>query len=232
MEKRDARKIVQSFIVAGVVGAIMVLIHLVLVIGGIPSTQFGVVPREPIGAFGIISSPWIHAGWSHLLSNLGPLVIFIAASLYFYRKAFLRALPWIYIMTGVWVWIAGHPGSHIGASGIVYGLAAFLFFSGIFRGDTRSIALSLIIAFFYGSMVWGVLPTQPGVSWESHLFGALAGLAFAWYYRKVGVKPRKKYAWEEEPEESPEDAHAVWNYRENWPGSNQMIYPSDQNYTE
>lgn len=232
MEKREANKIIQSFAIAGIIGAAMVLIHLIMVLSGTPATWFGVLPREPMGALGILSSPWIHANWGHLLSNLAPLVIFIAASLYFYRKAFLRSIPWMYLMTGFWVWLAGHEGSHIGASGIVYGLAAFLFFSGIFRRDTRSIALSLIIAFFYGSMVWGVLPVQPGVSWESHLFGALAGTAFAWHFRKVGVKPRKKYIWEEEPEETPEDANAVWNYRENWSGANQMYYPSDHNYPE
>lgn len=232
MEKRDARKIVQAFVIGGSIGLIMVLIHIVLVVGNIFPTGFGVVPREPMGALGILSSPWVHASWAHLFGNLGPLVMFIAASFYFYKKAFLRSIAWIYFLTGIWVWIAGHAGSHIGASGIVYGLAAFLFFSGIFRGDARSIALSLVIAFFYGSMVWGVLPVQPGVSWESHLFGALAGLVFAWYYRKAGVQPRKKYAWEEEPDESPEDAQAVWNYRENWSGARHMYISNDQNLPE
>lgn len=228
MKNNDARRLKNSFLISGAVIAFLWLVHTILLALSVDPGVFGVLPRKVEGLTGILTSPWVHGGWEHLLSNSAPLFVFIAASLYFYQKAFLRSLPWIFVMTGFWVWAAGHTGSHIGASGLVYGLAAFLFFTGVFRKDARSIALSLAIAFFYGGMVWGVLPVQEGVSWESHLFGAIAGTFTAWYYRKVGLPPRKKYRWEDEPENSPGDENAVWNYRKNWPGA-RVYYSPDNN---
>ncbi|MCE3278940.1 MAG: hypothetical protein K0S44_1131 [Bacteroidetes bacterium] len=94
-------------------------------------------------------------------------------------------------MTGVWVWAAARESYHIGASGILYGFVAFLFFSGVFRKDTRLLALSLFVVFIYGSTVWGILPIKDGVSWESHLLGTLAGLITSYNFRKEGPAPRK-----------------------------------------
>jgi hypothetical protein len=108
---------------------------------------------------------------------------------------------------------------------VVYGLAGFLFFSGVFRREPRSIALSLVIAFFYGGMVWGVLPGQEGISWESHLFGLLAGAVVAFFLRKQDLPERKKYAWEDEPESDPMDDYADWNYQKTWPGA-RIVYIS------
>ena len=228
MDKKDTSKLLTSFMYAGVVSAILVLIHLALVVTGTSPGIFGIVPREVEGLTGILTAPWIHGDWSHLLSNLGPIFVLLSAMLYFYRKASLKALVWMYFMTGIWVWIAARHNSHIGASGMVYALAFYLFFSGVIRRDTRSIAVSLVIAFFYGSLVWGVLPTQEGVSWESHLFGGVAGIALAWFTRKIGVIQRKKYSWQDEPDYAPDDDRAVWNYRKNWQGSNQMYVPQDR----
>ncbi len=94
-------------------------------------------------------------------------------------------------MAGVWVWAAGGEAYHVGASGIIYGFITFLFFSGIFRKDTRLLALSLFVTFLYGSAIWGVLPYQKGISWESHMLGSLAGLITAYNFRKEGPPPRK-----------------------------------------
>ena len=102
-------------------------------------------------------------------------------------------------MSGVWMWIAARNGNHIGFSGVIYALAAFIFFSGVFRKHFRLMSLSLVVVFLYGSMVWGVLPIQPGISWEGHLFGALAGVILAFYYRGEGPQ-RPKYSWELEEE--------------------------------
>ena len=230
MERKDARKLIRSLSTAAIAVGALTLIHITLLLLGIQPAYFGLVPRDLLGLTGILTSPFVHADWAHLLSNAGPLFVFIAAALYFYRKAFLRALPWMFFMTGIWVWVAGKSGPHIGASGIAYALAAFLFFGGVFRRNTQNLALSLVIAFFYGSMIWGVLPVQPGVSWESHLFGAVSGLVLAWYFRKLGVPPRKKYFWEEEVDNPHEDKYAAWNYRENWSGAKQIIIPGESNY--
>ena len=228
MDKKDKSKLISSFVIAGVISIVLVLIHVIITLGGISPGMFGVIPREVEGLPGILTSPWVHGDWSHLFSNLGPIFVLLSAMLYFYRKAAVKALVWMYLMTGIWVWVAAHNGSHIGASGMVYALAFYIFFSGVIRRDTRSIAVSLVIAFFYGSLVWGVLPTQPGVSWESHLFGGIAGLALAWFTRKVGVTPKRRYSWDDEPEHGPDDDRAIWNYQKNWSGSNQMYYPGDR----
>ena len=102
-------------------------------------------------------------------------------------------------MSGIWMWIAARDGNHIGFSGVIYALASFIFFSGLIRRYYRLMALSGIVVFLYGSMVWGVLPIQPQISWEGHLFGAIAGAILAYYFRNQGPQ-RPKYSWELEPE--------------------------------
>jgi hypothetical protein len=111
-------------------------------------------------------------------------------------------IPAIYLLTGIGVWIIGDgTGFHLGASGLIYGLVSFLFFSGVFRKDRRSLALSLLVTFVYGSMVWGVFPLYEGVSWESHLVGAIIGICIAWFYRNEGQE--EEYFGEDENEEQP-----------------------------
>lgn len=159
-------------------------------------SRFGVLPRVPSGLFGILTAPLIHSGADHLMSNSFTLLILLFALFYFYRDASFSVFSLIYILSGLSVWIMGRPSFHIGASGLVYGLAAFIFFSGLFRRDKKSMALSLIVVFLYGGMVWGVLPVKPEISFESHLFGALAGVALAFAFRKYD--PPEKYEWEDE----------------------------------
>lgn len=148
--------------------------------------MFGIHPRTLQGTFGIITGPLIHGDLMHLLSNTFPLVLLGIGIFYFYNKIALEVFVWIYFMTGFWVWIAARDAYHIGASGIVYGLVAFLFFSGLFRKDTRSIAVALVVIFLYGGMIYGIVPADNGISWESHLLGSLAGIFCAFYFRKAG----------------------------------------------
>lgn len=105
----------------------------------------------------------------------------------------------IWLFTGFWVWLAARKEAHIGASGLIYGLVCFLFLSGILRKDTRLLAVSLLVTFLYGSLVWGILPVDQSISWESHLFGSIAGFFCAIYYRKLGPQ-RPKAQWEIEEE--------------------------------
>ena len=147
---------------------------------------FGILPRNVSGMVGIVTGPLIHGTFIHLLSNTFPLVFLLIAVFYFYDKIALEVFAWIYLITGFWVWIAAREAYHIGASGLVYGLATFLFFSGIFRRDARSVAVAVAIAFLYSGMMQGVLPgADPNVSWESHLMGSAAGIFCSFYFRKV-----------------------------------------------
>lgn len=159
----------------------------------------GVYPRELFGLIGIATMPLVHGSFSHLASNTIPLIVLGSAILYFYPKSSLRVIVIIYVLPSLLVWLFGRESYHIGASGIIYGLAAFAFFSGLIRRDTRAIALALLVTFLYGSLVWGVLPTRPNVSWEGHLFGGLTGIIASIIYRKYD--PYKKYDWEDEEED-------------------------------
>lgn len=163
--------------------------------------KLGVLPRNINGLIGIFTSPLIHGSFSHIISNTGPLIILGLGIFYFYPKVAYRVFIIIYFGTGILVWLFAREVYHIGASGIVYGFVTFLFFSGLFRKDNRSIALALIVIFLYGGLIWGVLPIERGVSWESHLFGAIVGAVAAYTSRKVD--PPKKYDWEDEESDLP-----------------------------
>lgn len=123
-----------------------------------------------------------------------------AAVIYFYSQSSIRTLLIIYLMSGCLVWIFGRPQAwHIGASGLVYGLGSFLFISGVIRRDARSAGLVLLIVSIYGSMVWGLLPYDLTISYESHISGALSGLLCAVLFRKLD--PPKRYDWEDEKDD-------------------------------
>ena len=143
----------------------------------------GVFPREVKGLPGILLSPFIHGDFNHLISNSLPFFILFTGLLYFYRKISIKVFLLIYILTGMCVWLGGRPVYHIGASGVVYGLASFIFFSGIYRKNRALLAISLLTIFLYGGMFWGLFPVKEGVSWESHLFGFITGLLIAIYYK-------------------------------------------------
>lgn len=146
-------------------------------------SSFGLYPLKIKGIIGIFTSPFIHGNMDHLIANSIPLLVLGTALFYFYAKVSYKVFFLIYIMTGIWVWFGGRPSYHIGASGIVYGLAGFIFTSGVILKNIRLLAISLLVVFLYGSMIWGVLPMDPKISWESHLLGLIAGIILAIYYR-------------------------------------------------
>lgn len=157
----------------------------------------GIQPGHWEGLLGILTTPLVHGSVEHLLNNSAPLLVLGWTLFYFYSSIALRALIFIQLFSGFWVWLFARPSVHIGASGLVYGLAAFIFLSGILRNERRLISISLLVAFLYGSMFWGVFPIRAGVSWESHLWGGIAGAILAVYYRKEGPQ-RPLYEWERE----------------------------------
>jgi membrane associated rhomboid family serine protease len=176
-------------------------IYLITYLLDIPTYKLGILPRNISGLIGIFTSPLIHGSFSHLISNTAPLIFMGVGIFYFYPKVAYKVFVIIYLGTGLLVWIFAREVYHIGASGIIYGFVSFLFFSGIFRKDNRSIALALVVIFLYGGLIWGVLPVERGVSWESHLSGAIVGVIAAFIFRKVD--PPKRYEWEDEESETP-----------------------------
>jgi membrane associated rhomboid family serine protease len=145
--------------------------------------EWGIYPRKVWGLTGIITAPLVHGSWAHLISNTAPLFVLTAILVSFYKKIAMRAFWMIYWLTGTSVWLLARPVYHIGASGVVYGLVALIFWNGIFRQSMRSIVLSLIVMVFYSGMFVGILPDQEGVSWESHLLGSIVGIFVSFWYK-------------------------------------------------
>lgn len=165
--------------------------------------KLGVLPKTSNGLKGIFFMPWIHSHGDirHLLNNSIPTFLLLTLLFYSYREIALRVFLLSWFITGIllWVFAQNHGAYHIGMSGVIYALAAFLFTSGVLRKYLPLQALSLFIVFIYGSMIWGIFPTEQHISWEGHLSGMLVGVFLAFYYRKLGPQ-RPKYQYEIEKE--------------------------------
>ena len=160
--------------------------------------RYGLRPRHLDGLIGVLTAPLLHSGAEHLFSNTLPLVISLTTVLYLYPRSAMRVIPVIWLGSGILAWVIGRHSLHFGASGFVYGLLAFVFISGMLRLDMRSVAVSIMVWFLYGSMIWGVLPIRPNMSWELHLSGAILGVVMAIAYRRWDVTPVKRYSWEDD----------------------------------
>lgn len=199
------KKMLLSLIIPGIFVFCMWLVKIIEVLFEMDFSSLGIYPLTTKGLSGILLSPFIHSDFKHLFANTLPLSFLWVALFYLYSEVALKISVWTYLLTGIFVWVAGREAWHIGASGLVYGLASFLFFSGIIRRHFRLIALSLLIVFLYGSMVWGMLPEfYKNVSWESHMLGFISGIILSLWFRNEG--PQKPvYEWLEEDEEEEEN---------------------------
>lgn len=171
---------------------------------GVNFTAYGVRPQKLTGLRGVLLSPFIHSGVSHLWHNTVPLFVLSTALFYFYNKIAWRVLLWIVLLSGIGTWLIGRPSYHIGMSGVIYGLVSFLFFKGIRAKHYRLIALSLLVVFLYGSLIWGTLPVNEKISWEGHLAGFIAGGILGFRFRESVTAP-PKYNWESETYNEEED---------------------------
>jgi len=214
----EKKRFLYSLVLPGFFLLLIWLIKIVEVTLHLNFTFLGIFPLRIKGLIGIVTAPLVHSDFQHLAANSLPLLILGAGLFYFYRKIAGKVFLLIYLISNIWIWFGARYAYHIGASGIIYGMASFLFFSGVIRKNVKLMAISLLVVFLYGSMVWGLLPIQPHVSWESHLMGAIAGLVLAFYYRDRGPK-RKIYSWEFEDEDEEDEENAYWNinyhYKEN-----------------
>jgi membrane associated rhomboid family serine protease len=193
------------------------LLWLILLLGwGLELQRFGVRPRQWIGLIGILVAPMLHADVMHLIANSVPLIVLGTAMFHLYPRSAFRVLPAVYLGPGIAVWFFGQDGIHLGASGLVYGLVAYIFVAGLIRRDRRAIAASMLVAFMYGALAWGVLPIRLGISWETHLAAAVIGVLMAIILRGVDNPPRVRYEWEGETGESEQTQTVDGDFR---PGS-------------
>ena len=179
--------------------------------------DLGVFPRSLKGFKGVFFSPFIHKDFGHLINNSMPILVLGSSLIYFYPRIKFRLVVWLYFTCGILLWGIGRSSFHIGASGFIYALASFIFFSGLMKKNKRLSALSLAVVFIYGSMFWGLLPTHENVSWEGHLSGLIAGLIIAFFFKDLGPK-KDVYQWEideqEEIKQNKDEIKITYNYIE------------------
>ena len=179
-------------------------------------SEWGIFPQTLLGLRGILFSPFIHGGWSHLMSNTLPLILLGFGLFHFYRNKAWGVLAFIYFFSGILTWIIGRESYHIGASSIVYGLAFFLLISSIIRREQRIMAFSMLIIFLYGSIIWGFFPQffpNENISWEGHLSGAISGVSMAFDHRNDGPKPKQFF--EDETDDETDDEYWKMESTEN-----------------
>ena len=176
---------------------------------GMRFAKYGVLPRTLGGLKGVLFSPFIHSDWKHLTNNALPLFVLTATLGFFYKGIAKEVFLWSWLMSGLWLWAIGRPSFHIGASGLLYALASFLFFSGFIRKHTKLMSISMFVVFLYGGMVWGIFPMKKHISWEGHLAGALAGLILSYWFKDNGP-PKQVYQYE--IDELLEEQEQTYNY--------------------
>ncbi len=166
--------------------AILWALHLLRIFHILPYSpvDWGLYPRRIFGLKGILTAPLAHSDWKHLISNSVPLLAMVTVIWAFFKRVAWQSFLMIYLFTGIAVWLFARSVFHIGASGVVYGLVSFVFWSGVFRRSLKSIVLSLIVIVVYTPMFAGILPNQEGISWESHLIGGVVGILVAWWFKR------------------------------------------------
>lgn len=188
--------------------------------------EFGIKPRHLPGLSGVLATPLLHGDLSHLISNTIPVFVMGTLLFYYYRETAYKVFFISMLAGNLLVWIFGRNAStHIGASGLIYAMAGFLFFSGILRRNKTLFGVTLLITFLYGTIVWGVLPAdvlkaihysdvKSNISWEGHLFGFISGVSLAFIYRNVGLQ-EPKYEWQEKDDDDIDESDPYWLVDEN-----------------
>lgn len=203
----DKKRIVLSMIFPLAFVAFLWLVKVIEITSGISFSKFGLYPLSVKGLIGIITGPLIHGDWKHLINNSFPLFFLSWTLFYFYQQLALKVFILVYLLSQFWLWFFAREAYHIGASGLVYGFGAFVFVSGILRRNRHLLAISMLVAFLYGGMVWGIFPIEERVSWEGHLMGMIAGIILAIFYKKHGPPMPNQEDPEEDEEEDEDDAY-------------------------
>ncbi|NBG67088.1 rhomboid family intramembrane serine protease [Acidiluteibacter ferrifornacis] len=224
MNKSDKRKFFYAILFPTIFVVVVWFIKVIELNLNLSFAEYGIRPREWSGLIGILLMPFIHGDFNHLFNNSIPLLILGSSLFYFYRPVAFKVLFWSIIMSGLWTWISARDSYHIGASGLVYSLFGFLFVSGFIRKHYRLVAISFLVAFLYGSMIWGIFPIDYKVSYEGHFWGMFAGVVLAYIYREVGLK-KVEYVWTNEDERHEDDPDAYWNKPLNSPPTNRYNSP-------
>lgn len=204
--KTDIKRIIIAMVIPLFLLLILYLLKFLEVGMDWDFTRLGVYPLRQKGVFGIFAHPLVHSSFRHLFANTLPFFFLSWCLFYFYRNISSLIFFIIWVGCGFITFIIGKPGWHIGASGIIYALAFFLFFSGLLRKHVPLIAISLLVTFLYGGLIWNMFPffAKPTTSWEGHLSGAIAGTICAFLFREYGPQKPDPFAGEEDEAEEEE----------------------------
>lgn len=211
-ERPRERKLATSAVLPAIVVVLLWCVYLLDGGFGLELYRYGVFPRTAHGLVGVLAAPLVHGDLEHLLNNSIPLLVLGWSLMYFFPRLAGRVVLASWIISGMLVWVSARASYHIGASGVVYGIAAFLFTSGLLRGQRTLMGLSLLVVFLYGSLLWGMFPIVPRISWESHFWGAAVGVATAYLFRRVpaAVQDPKPITWDEsDVDEDPSDVEPL-----------------------
>ncbi|MDO5654666.1 MAG: rhomboid family intramembrane serine protease [Flavobacteriaceae bacterium] len=241
MKKNQIQR--EAILIPVMLSLMLIIVHLMQFDG-----CYGIIPRYTGGIRGILLAPLFHSGWEHLFNNIFPILVLGFMIFSFYRKVAYLLLSLGWMLTGILVWLFAdlgvlpsdnHVGCHIGASGIVYMMASFVFFSGVFRRSLPLIAVSLVVVFLYGGMLWGIFPEeviiytdeQERISWESHFFGAFVGVLFAYLWRGFGPQ-RKEFAWRKPDYYNVQDEELWEKYNEQYPVEETELEPEKPKFKD
>ena len=184
---------------------------LISFIGGIvwPNIKqiLAIFPRDLHYLTGILTTVFVHKDLEHLSSNSLPLFVCLFGLFYFYKEIAFKVTLICHLLTGILIWIFARSAFHIGASGLVYALVLFVFTSGIIRNNKKLLVFALLTLVFQSGLLWGVFPLEEGVSWESHLFGAITGITLAILFRKEGPEPDQIKVWEDDNDNESQDEY-------------------------
>lgn len=203
--KAERKKFLGSLIIPLIIVAVMWAVMIIEVSLGVDLNRYGLIPHTVQGLIGILTLPFLHGNWEHLMANSVPVIVLGTALYYFYPTLANRVMLITYLGSGLLTWCLGNPNTtHVGASALIYGLNLFLIVSGFIRGNRQLIVISLIMVFLYGSFIWGMIPSlakPQNISWEGHLSGAIIGIVLALLLRKEG--PQKEvHHWEEDDDKN------------------------------
>lgn len=221
--QNDSQTELKKMLLATVIpGSFLFLVWMVFLLEislDIDLAAYGLRPRDFRQWFGIITMPFLHGGFSHIIANTASFLVLGSLLFYFYNEDAIAVFIWSYFLSGIFTWIIARGNIHIGASAMVYAFAGYLFTAGVINKDIRKMAISLIVVFMYGSMIWGIFPQNNNISWEGHLSGFTAGIGLAFMYRPP--KPVDEYdAFSEFDEDDcdctgGEDVEIKYHYKNN-----------------
>lgn len=199
----ERKKLIHAVFIPAILSLVILLVFTLENGMGLNFHTAGILPRSITNLWGILTYVFIHGSLSHLLNNVLTFFILASCLYYFYKEIATKVLLISYLISGVVLWVIGRENWHIGASGLIYALAFFLAFSGLFRKHTPLIAISLVVVLLYGNMIWHIVPWQVNdpISWEGHLAGGISGIILSIIYRNKGPQKPVK-VWEEETDDN------------------------------